>query len=418
MPEIDEALNSDIASDASRPQGGPLASTSFERVGVVLVHGIGEQRRFEHADNAVREIVRALQARGLGGAHKVSVDVRTGNVAGFHSEQDVWLTGEDAPIRVFVRDLPTKKNVEINFHEVWWADVNEPYSLFKQLRFWRWGLAVWAYPRKLHTTLAGGRDTRDPAPPGAVHWYQRAWVRIRLFGVSFVAALGAASVGMVAFLAKRLLNLEPPDVLKVFVNYVAGVKLYNQKRRFGGGLWPKQMDFLESINEPPRVSVRRRMIRALAEAAMNDYTRWYVLAHSLGTVVAFNGLMETSYAWPGYFDEDTWVKLRARRFAGSPRDDWIIPPGDCLPRRPAWIDANEVAYRSAIFQKFHGFLSFGSPLEKFATLWPGRVPISTEPAFREGVKWLNVYTTRWTLFREFCADLTALLLPVVRNRLQ
>jgi hypothetical protein len=34
-----------------------------ERIGVVVVHGISEQRRYEHVDGQVREIVAALGAR-------------------------------------------------------------------------------------------------------------------------------------------------------------------------------------------------------------------------------------------------------------------------------------------------------------------------------------------------------------------
>ena len=58
------------------------------------------------------------------------------------------------------------------------------------------------------------------------------------------------------------------------------------------------------------------MIRAIADVACNRYHRWYVLAHSQGTVVAFNGLMETAYAWPGYLDEDRWDRLKQARMAG------------------------------------------------------------------------------------------------------
>jgi len=169
------------------------------------------------------------------------------------------------------------------------------------------------------------------------------------------------------------------------------VKLYNQKCRRGIGFPPKRQDFLDTLTDPPRVSVRRRMIRALATVAMEDYDRWYVLAHSLGTVVAFNGLMENAEAWPGYFDEETWSLMRKARLAGPARAGWVAPPGLGMPARPVWADPCSVAYRSHVFSKFHGLLTFGSPLEKFATLWPARVPVSCEPAFRPGTMWLNVY---------------------------
>lgn len=99
---------------------------------------------------------------------------------------------------------------------------------------------------------------------------------------------------------------------------LSAVKLYNQRRRFGPGLWWAREDFLDTVGQPPRVSLRRRMIRALCDVACQPYTRWYVLAHSQGSVVAFNGLMETAYSWPGYLDSERWAKAnRNRRIAVS-----------------------------------------------------------------------------------------------------
>ncbi len=34
------------------------------------------------------------------------------------------------------------------------------------------------------------------------------------------------------------------------------------------------MTISDSVGEPPRVSVRRRMIRAIADVACNNYQRW------------------------------------------------------------------------------------------------------------------------------------------------
>jgi len=363
-----------------------------ERVGVVLVHGIGEQRRFEHLDAQLREIARALAARQFGGSpSQVTIEIFGSDFAPFAAEQDTWASGDRATARVVFRDAMTNRILHIYFHEVWWADVNEPFSLSKQFRFWLWGLIIAFIPMKHHSSLRGARTSRDPVAPGGVTPGQIRWVRVRLFGVSFVAVLGAMSVGLFTFLAKRLVNLEPPDFVKVFVNYVAGVKLYNQRKRFGRGIFAKQMDFLDSMNEPPRVSVRRRMIRTIAQAARANYDRWYVVAHSLGTVVAYNGLMESAYAWPGYFDEAGWGELVAAGMAGPARPGWQCPDGSTLPARPVWCRSNHIAYRSMIFGKLHGVLMMGSPLEKFATLWPGRVPITAEPAFRSGTAWLSIY---------------------------
>src|SRR5262245_11378326 len=373
--------------------------TKPEHIGVVVVHGIGEQRRFEHLDGQVRSIVSALRARN--GA-KVTVEITGTEGGAFHAEQDTWRSGPT--VRVLVDDPLSGKLAHVHFHEVWWADINEPYSLFKQLRFWGWALSVWWYPDKIGSTLPTASAVRPPASPNRPKWCavaDKIWTRTRLFGVAFVAVVGATSIGMVIFFAERVLNLRAPNVIRVFVNYVAGVKLYNQKKRWGVGFPAKQQDFLDTLDEPPRVSVRRRMIRTIMDMAEGPhiesikipYDRWYVLAHSLGSIVAFNGLMETAFCWPGYFNEDRWARLRSMNLVGTAVPTWSHSPlnKDTMPRRPVWVPNTEVAYRSRIFQRFHGLLTFGSPLEKFATLWPARVPITKEPAFRPGTLWFNVY---------------------------
>jgi hypothetical protein len=362
------------------------ASQTPLRVGVLVVHGIGEQRRFEHLDGQVRDIVKALRDRP--GA-EVTVDVASTQFATFRSEQDTWDAG--ATVRVLVRDPKAGNDIDIRFHEVWWADVNEPYSVFKQIRFWAWGLAIWAYPRKEASNFSNARDVYPPrAPTERSARERRVLDRVRLFGVAFIAVIGTASVGIISFLAERVLKTQVPNFVRVFVNYLSAVKLYNQRRRFGTGL-TRQVDFLDNMQEPPRVSVRRRMIRSLMDMAEGGYERWYVLAHSLGSVIAYNGLMEPAYSWPGYFDEKRWTELRSGPFVGDAVVSWTAPTGPTMPRRPIWAREREIAYRRRIFANFRGFLSFGSPLEKFATIWPARVPICREPAFSTKVVWFNIY---------------------------
>jgi hypothetical protein len=138
------------------------------------------------------------------------------------------------------------------------------------------------------------------------------------------------------------------------------------------------------------VSIRRRMIRALADVTTDGCDRWYVLAHSQGTVVAFNGLMETCYSWPGYLDEARWDKLKGQGLAGPMRAGVPPPSPTFLPRRPSWATDRDIAYRSRIFRRFRGLLTYGSPLQKFAGLWPALVPISRERAFPTGARWFNI----------------------------
>lgn len=366
-----------------------MSSDPVEKVGIIVVHGIGEQRRFEHLDAQVREMIAALRARK---DTQVTASIATVRVSGFEADQALWHC--DPSVVLHVADGETGKNLEVHVHEVWWADVNEPYSLGKQLRFWAWTLAIWTYPSKPGTTLGTADRVRMPSNALRLPFARELWVRARLFGIAFIAVLAAASIGMFSFIAERVFKLKPPDLLRVFVNYVAGVKLYNQKRRFGSGFPGKENDFLDTIGEPPRVSVRRRMIEALMDVAGQPYARWYVLGHSLGSVVAFNGLMETAYAWPGCVSSYPHARpgfgMRPS-LEGPAKADWPLPAGKTVPQRPVGLASNVVAYRPRIFANFHGLITIGSPLEKFAAIWPARVPITKEPAFRSGTFWLNVY---------------------------
>src|SRR6266705_3336939 len=105
-----------------------------ERIGIIFVHGIGEQKRYEHLDGEVRDIIRALEVKGC----RATVDLRDGRDAAFLGEQNTWQSDpNNAPVRVLVRALG-EPDKHLFLHEVWWADVNEPYSLGKQVRFWGW----------------------------------------------------------------------------------------------------------------------------------------------------------------------------------------------------------------------------------------------------------------------------------------
>lgn len=362
------------------------------RVGLILVHGIGEQTRFEHLESQVRDLVGALQRRSESRSPSVAemtVEIVSGGVAALHAPRDSWRSGPGASVTLSVRHLADGEwhEARVFVHEVWWADVNEPISLAKQFRFWLWGLAIWAHPARLVGTLGSAGDVLPPHIPNRNLLSER----LKLFGAAVFFATIGTSIGIAMFFAKRVLQLQSPRIVQTIANYVSAVKLYNQERRFGAGLLWHREDFLDTIDEPPRVSVRRRMIRAIADVACGNYHRWYVLARSQGSVVTFNGLMETAYSWPGYLDEQRWRRLVRRRMAGPAATGWLPPTDPVKPRRPAWAAPDDVAYRARIFRRCCGWLTYGNPLEKFAALWPALVPISKEPAFHRHAQWFNVY---------------------------
>jgi hypothetical protein len=78
--------------------------------------------------------------------------------------------------------------------------------------------------------------------------------------------LSAFSIALVNSMLKRL-NFDPLLSTGIIVNYLSGVKLYSQHTRAGGGP-------MDGPDEPPRATIRRRMVRAIVDAATAEYDRW------------------------------------------------------------------------------------------------------------------------------------------------
>lgn len=369
-----------MAKSANAAQATTAAPT---KVGIVLVHGIGEQRRFEHLNGHIRGIIEAWREAG----HGVSVEIVEGAGASFQADQATWATGPGPTIKVVVKDQTDGKTYEVGVHEVWWADINEPYSVVKQLRFWWWGLTVWNFPEKMSSNTGLGHRMHTLEPSRRT----RLAARAKILLVSNLLLLTTLSFTIGFGLLKRVFGVEAPGEVRVLVNFLSSIKLYNQKKRRGLGFPGVNADPLDNMGEPPRTAIRRRIVTALADVACQGYDQWFVMAHSLGSVVAFNGLMEPAYVLANYLDETRWKALVTHRFAGVPQGGPHPSPGKTTPPRPAWVDAGFVVDRPALFSKFAGLVTYGSPIGKFGAIWPARISVCREPAFTPGTPWFNIY---------------------------
>jgi hypothetical protein len=194
------------------------------------------------------------------------------------------------------------------------------------------------------------------------------------------------------------LKIPPPDILAQFIG---DVKLFQQEKRIGKG---PLHDFGSRSGAPlkermkglpPRVTLRRRMVRGLVEMALNPYDQWYILAHSQGTVLAFNSIMETAQSLPNYLTEELWYRgidklliRKANNYEALTRDE----KKKMEPFFPSWRDKEYILDRKELFKNLRGLLTYGSPLSKFAALWPKIVPLNKdECVFHEDFQWLNVY---------------------------
>ena len=151
---------------------------------------------------------------------------------------------------------------------------------------------------------------------------------------------------------------------------------------------------LEDPDMPVRTTIRRRMVSAMVDLAAAGHDRWYVVAHSLGSVLAFNALQELELALPNYLTEKHWTEVPDSLKTTSA----YVPPDatpnidEMMPRRPTWLSDDDAISREALFAKLRGFVTYGCPLDKFAALWPKIVPLNRQSAvFAEDAEWLNLY---------------------------
>jgi hypothetical protein len=388
-----EMLNQDFAHQVQLIAKKINAGRKSERVGVLLVHGIGEQCQFEHLQEVVRNITADLQNDSY--LDSVEVSIRVSKDAAYGAKHQTWRGEGIATATIEIVDK-LNKSTQLEFREVWWADIDEPNSLKTFVDFWLWGLSLWSKPPydNLHVGTAAddmrlpgrrGDENQEDLLPGQNESLQP-WHRIYLFLVSFVMLLLLPLLWSLGRALRSILGIDiRPDIL---VEYLGDVKLYQQDKRVGRKM-------LTDLGEhPPRVSIRKRIVSAYVEMALENYDRWYVLSHSLGTVPAFNGLMETEQALPNYLEKELWTKWCQQRpnyLKGSrPLSD--EDSKKMLPQRPAWLGNDQIIDRSKLFSNLKGFVTYGSPLSKFAVLWPSIVPLNKDiSVFRKNFEWVNIF---------------------------
>ena len=352
-----------------------------EQIGIVLVHGIGEQKRFEHLSTEVLEIIRSLKTDK--NIDQVSVQPHVTQDAEYAAENQIWLSEDGAPLQIdFFHSINNEKVQKSLFiHEVWWADLDNKSTLWEWIRFYFWVCSLWVFERYNKSDLPGAAALQVPS--SLFDPKKDFLVRLRLAAVGLVFLLASFSlIPMAYFLRKIGLNFFRADIL---FQYLGDVKLYQDFLRVNGAT-------LTDFGIPPRYSIRRRMVQVLVDACSLNYDRWYVLAHSLGSVVAWNGLMETEHCLPNYLNEKTWKKCLQKEGLVIQLAD-KENTNDMRPARPLWIKDDQAALsRNVLFEKLRGFVTYGSPLDKFAYLWGAIVPINPQkPVFADKFEWLNIF---------------------------
>lgn len=86
------------------------------------------------------------------------------------------------------------------------------------------------------------------------------------------------------------------------------------------------------------------------------------------------------------------MKLGLAGAATEGSEFFINETDTMVPSRPLWLAHADVVFRDKLLEKFRGLLTYGSPLDKFAAIWPHRAPINVkERMFQKEAEWINVY---------------------------
>ena len=357
-------------------------------VGLLFVHGIGEQKRFDHVRAEatwLAELIRCTHADA-----QVSTVDRTATWP--HPAGEPGLE-HDAPVTLSV--VVAGARTDYHCHEVWWADLGKRSSLGESVAFWTWGLGQWSAPFYRRLDLSRCGESHDPSDrpltilPDSVAgaFWTEVKVRAQLWLAALAAVLSVATLSLLKTVVRRVFGGLPGPTL--IVQYLGDVQIYEERAR------PNRTT-LSDPGHPLRVRIRRRMVTELVAMGARGYDEWHVLAHSLGTVVAFNGLTELGHTLPNYLPERLWEDLPPSLTDPAGVRRRVEPEIPLMmPGRPGWLAPDAVVNRRTLFDRLRLVLTYGSPLDKFAAIWPRIIAAADDmtderSAFHPDARWLNI----------------------------
>ena len=327
------------------------------RVGVLCVHGMGNQSSGEHVAGIARGFFETLKKNY--GPKNVSISYEQGS-------------------RIVSVHLARKPGelVVIDLVEGYWRDLGEPRSTKRLLRFWWWALTLWA--------TKGFRET-DQSSRG---FFGNVEIgeRIRLFFHSMVFFILLLPIRMILSIISYVPFVNRIDLFATIYAYMSSVKIYQENpNRY------KSDSLFEDV-ESRRVWIQRRFANHIFDMADRNYDRWGIFCHSLGSVIVYKGLQYHPCHWAWFLDQRRAQNLASRFLTTMPEDN--LPDLD-IPKRPLWIGSSGNAVkRDALFAKFIGVVSYGSPIETFAKLWPRIIDNPKTINIFSEFKWVNLYDIR------------------------
>ena len=104
--------------------------------------------------------------------------------------------------------------------------------------------------------------------------------------------------------------------------------------------------------------------------------------------------METEKAIPNYLRQSLWEEW-CDKHPNQIKGKSSLTEEEkkrMLPQRPIWLKDDDIIDRKELFSKLRGFMTYGSPLSKFAVLWPSIVPLNKdESVIKKDFEWINIF---------------------------
>ena len=218
----------------------------MERVGLLVVHGIGDQNRGQHVQNVAESFVKALVLQY--GNDKISVE----------------LPGLNGDLTIHLRD--DNREATFDLVEMWWRDLGHQPRLSALIGFWLWAVSL-PGTRGLFRSAAQGR--KNPENPSAIHSMVLPYDRLLLLLKTTYFFLLLSPIAMVV----RLITIIPgvrqiPFIRSVFT-YLSSVQLYQERRSTQPGT-------LVDYDQSRRMSIQRRLANLIVSMSEPDYDRWYI----------------------------------------------------------------------------------------------------------------------------------------------
>lgn len=356
-------------------------------IGILVVHGIGDQKQFDCLKGIANEIVNCFQSEIEKGYVEVSVDINQADIGTFKETYPSWENGKKSPINVRIRPNGYKKTYNLHLREVWWADIDRPQNFGKFIKFWLWGLSLWATSLEANFPILNDPDDhlKGFKPVEDKKDSFRIWARCEYFIIGIFLLVCQPLL----FLIKSLLRFFDFNIpLTIIADYVGKLRLYSDSSK-------AEKELIEDRDNSPRFSIQRRMINALVRMAISDYDRWYVWSHSLGSIVAYNGFSMPEATLSHYVSHSMWEEIEewesntALNHNNSLLEE-ISNHNSQRPKpyRPVW--QNKRISREALFEKCKGLVTYGSPFWRIADLWTDLVKRNTQADFSADFRWYNI----------------------------